>query len=112
MKRQAHNWYLDFCIHPSFEGVNTLFVWSSENEDDWRSYKRYYLPIREIKYYNQCYDRWKIFLINQQKMVWEHMIAPKKLRQVRDMITDYTTVLFAHYNYFKYYYKMIIIDYR
>ena len=71
MKRQAHNWYLDFCIHPSFEGVNTLFVWSSENEDDWKSYKRYYLPIREIKHYNQCYDRWKIFLINQQKQEWK-----------------------------------------
>ena len=43
------NQYLDFLIDPSFQGVNRLFVLSFENEAQRKSYKRYYLPTREIK---------------------------------------------------------------
>ena len=49
---QAQNRYLDFLIDPSFQGVNSLFVLSFENENDQESYKRYYLPTVEIKDYN------------------------------------------------------------
>ena len=45
------NQYLDFSIHPSFQGEDRLFVLSFENEAQRASYKRYYLPIREIKNY-------------------------------------------------------------
>ena len=35
---------LDFLTDASFPGVNRLFVLSCENEVDWESYKKYYLP--------------------------------------------------------------------
>ena len=43
------NQYLDLLIGPSFHGVNRLFVLPFENEAQQTSYKRYYLPTREIK---------------------------------------------------------------
>ena len=42
---QAQNRYLDFLIDPSFPGVNRLFVWSFENNNDRKSVWKYYLPI-------------------------------------------------------------------
>ena len=35
--------YLDFVIYSRFQGVNTLFVLSLEDEAHWTSYRRYYL---------------------------------------------------------------------
>ena len=46
---QAQNRYLDYLIHPSFQGVNALFVLSFKDDDDQESHKQYYLPIVEIK---------------------------------------------------------------
>ena len=46
------NKYLDFLTDPRFQGVDRLFVLSFENELQRTSYKRYYLPTREIKNYN------------------------------------------------------------
>ena len=43
------NWYLEFLIDPSFQGVNNLFVFSFEDENGQESY---YLPTAEVKYYN------------------------------------------------------------
>ena len=45
---------LDFLINPSFQGVNRLFVLSFE--DGRTSYKRYYLPLVEMKDYNIVID--------------------------------------------------------
>ena len=45
---------LDFLINPSFQGVNRLFVLSFE--DRRTSYKRYYLPLVEMKDYNVVID--------------------------------------------------------
>ena len=42
---QAQNRYLDFLIDPSFQGVNRLFVWSFENNNDRESFRQYYLSI-------------------------------------------------------------------
>ena len=74
---QAQNTILYFLIDPSFQGVNRLFVLSFENEEDRESYKKYYLPTVEIKYYNAMEE---IFSIKQQKMIEEHMITFKKLQ--------------------------------
>ena len=38
------NLYFDFLIYSRFQGVNTLFVLSLEDEAHWKSYIRYYLP--------------------------------------------------------------------
>ena len=51
-ERQNH--YLDFLIDSSFQGVNRLFVLSSENKGDKKVHKGYYLAKVEIK----DYDRW------------------------------------------------------
>ena len=65
---QAQNQYLNFLIVPSFHGVNRLFVLSFENEDDWESYNKYYLPTIE-KYILKCYDRWKKYFWSTSK-IW------------------------------------------
>ena len=51
---ERRNQYLDFLIDPSFQGVNRRLVLPFENEAQRTSYKRYYLPTREIK--KSCYD--------------------------------------------------------
>ena len=50
------NRYLNFLIERSFQGVNRLFVLSFENEEDRRSYKKYYLLTVETKNYNVMSD--------------------------------------------------------
>ena len=47
-KTDAQNKYLNHLTDPSFEGVNTIFVLSFENEDDRRSHSNYYLPNAKI----------------------------------------------------------------
>ena len=48
-------------IDPSFQGLNRLFVLPFENEAQRTSYKRYYLPTREIKNYNVRIDGQNFF---------------------------------------------------
>ena len=45
---QIQNWYLDFLIDPSFQGVDRFFVSSFKNEKDEDSYKRYHFLAIEI----------------------------------------------------------------
>ena len=60
---ERQNQYLDDLIDPSFQRVNRLFVLSFEDEEQRKSYKRYYLPKVEINY-NVMIDG-QNFLINQ-----------------------------------------------
>ena len=55
MSKERSNQHLDYLNDPSFQGVNRLFVLSSENEALRTSYKRYYLLTEEIKKI-KCYD--------------------------------------------------------
>ena len=64
MSTERQNQYLDYLIDPSFQGVNRLFVLPFENEAQRISYKRYYLPIVEIKII-MLWLMDKLFLINQ-----------------------------------------------
>ena len=43
---------MNILVDPNFQGLNRLFVLSFENDDDRKSYKRYYLLTVEIKDYN------------------------------------------------------------
>ena len=61
VSRKITNWYLDFLIDPRFRGVNKLFVLPFKNEAQKTSYKRYYLPAREIKKYYVMVDRQNFF---------------------------------------------------
>ena len=57
------NQYLDYLIDLSFQGINRLFGLPFENEAQRTSYKRYYLPTKQIKSYNVMIDGQN--LINQ-----------------------------------------------
>ena len=48
--------YLDFLINPSFQGVNSCFVLSFQNNGGRKSFTRYYLPLVEVKNYNVVID--------------------------------------------------------
>ena len=43
---------LNFLINPAFNNVNRLFVLAFPNEEDRRSFSKYYTPTVEIKDYN------------------------------------------------------------
>ena len=51
-KTYAQNQHLNHSVHPSFQGVNRLFVLSFENENARTSHSEYYLRKVEIKNYN------------------------------------------------------------
>ena len=53
---QAKNSSFNYLIDPTFDKVNRLFVLSFENEDDRRSYYKYYVPNVEIKNCNLLID--------------------------------------------------------
>ena len=47
---------INFLIDPTFNNVNRLFVLAFPNEEDRRSFSKYYIPNVEIKYYNVIID--------------------------------------------------------
>ena len=100
--------YLDFLIDPSFQGVNRLFVLPFEDEAQRTSYRRYYLPTREIKkYYNVMIDGQNFFY----QPIRNDLITYDDIQKITTGQGDvYTTGSFQDYNYFKKYYKMIEID--
>ena len=53
---ERQNQYLDYLIDPSFQGVNTPFVLSFQNEGDRKVKTGCYLPKVEIKGYNVMID--------------------------------------------------------
>ena len=66
--------------------MNSFFVLSFEDKNDWKGYKRYSLPKVKIKDYN-VYDWWKkLFWSANKKMMKWHMITFEKLQMVKEMI--------------------------
>ena len=61
VKTFARNKYLNHLINPRIQGVNRLFLFSFENEDDRTSHSTFYLPKVEIKYYNVIIDGKNVF---------------------------------------------------
>ena len=61
ISNQAKNNNLNYLIDPTFEKVNRLFVLPFENEDDRRSYYKYYVLNVEIKNYNVHIDGNRFF---------------------------------------------------
>ena len=102
--KRTINWFL---VDPSFQGINRLFVLPFGNDARRTSYKRYYLPTKEIKKYN--------FMIYGQNFldlpVRNDLITYDYIRKIAaGQGGDYTTGCLLDYNYFKNYYKMIAID--
>ena len=100
---------VDFFIDTSFQGVNRLLGLPFENETQWTSYKRYYLPTREIKNYNVVTDGQNFFdhEIRNSLITYDH---------IQNIVTgredNYKTGRLLDYNHFKNYCKMIVINLR
>ena len=97
MTNQAKMNSLNYLIDSTFNKVNRLFVWSSENEDDGKtSFSKYYTPKVEIKDFN----------------VLVHGKAFFEIRFIRSIIemnknNDYTTDNLLGCEYFSKDYKLI-----
>ena len=65
---------LNYLVEPSFQGVNRLFVLTSEDDVQRTRNKRYYLPKVEIKDYNVMIDV-KCFFDQSMKIneTYEHI---------------------------------------
>ena len=106
-KLLARNQNLNYLTEPSFHGINRLFVLAFENDAQWTSNRRYYIPNAVIKGYNVMIDVKNFFdqPVKNDKVTYEN---------IRNIATgqgdDYTTGCLLDYNYFKKYYKMIAID--
>ena len=90
MTNQTQNNNLNYLIDPTFTKVNRLFVLSFENEDDRRSFSKYYVPNVQIKDFNVLIDgksffdmpiknekkhtnklsKWEETMITQQVIYW------------------------------------------
>ena len=102
----AQNSNLNYLIEPSFQGVNSLFILSFENDAQRKSKKRY-IPNVEIKDYNVMIEGKSFFdqPVKNDKVTYEN---------IRKIATgqgdDYKTNCSLDYIYFKNYYKMIPVD--
>ena len=87
-KTFAQNRYLNHLINPSFQGVNRLFVFSFENENDRTSNSNYYLPKKEVKDYHVMIDGKNVFdqPINSDLKTYENI---RKIATGQE--DDYTT---------------------
>ena len=61
MTNQTQNNHLNYLINPTFTKVNRLFVLSFENEDNRKSFLKYYVPNVQIKDFNVLIDRKRFF---------------------------------------------------
>ena len=102
IKRQ--NQYLYYLVDPSFQGVNRLFALPFECEAQRISYKRFYLPIVEIKNYNVMIDGQSSF----DNPAGNNLVTYGSIQKIETFQwDDYTIVCFLNYNYFKNNYKVI-----
>ena len=85
MTNQTQNNNLNYLIDPTFTKVNRLFVLSFENEDDRRSFSKYYVPNVQIKDFNVLIDG-KRFFDMPIKMMKKH--TNKLLKWEEKMITQ------------------------
>ena len=61
LEQQVQNRYLNYLFDPSVQGVNRLFVLSSESKDNRNVDTKYFIPNLEIKYYNIIIDGKNLF---------------------------------------------------
>ena len=99
--------YLNHLVDPSFQGVNTHFVLSFENEDDRTLHSTYYVPKVEIKDYSVRIDGKNFF----DQPIKNNLETYENIRRITTgKGDDYTTGCLLDYSYFKENYKMIAID--
>ena len=107
MTNQTQNNNLNYLIDPTFTKVNRLFVLSFENEDDRRSFSKYYVPNVQIKDFNVLIDGKSFFdmPIKNGEETYEQII-------VMGRNNGYATGNLLDCKYFSKHYKLIAIDLR
>ena len=105
MTNQTQNNNLNYLIDPTFTKVNRLFVLSFENEDDRRSFSKYYVPNVQIKDFNVLIDGKSFFdmPIKSEEETYQQIIEMGRNN-------DYTAGNLLDYEYFSKHYKLIAID--
>ena len=105
MTNQTQNNNVNYLIVPTFTKVNRLLVLSFENEDDRRSFSKYYVPNVQMKYFNVLIDGKSFFdmPIKNNKETYQQVI---EMGRNNDCMTG--NVL--RYEYFSKHYKLIAID--
>ena len=61
LEQKVQNRYLNYLFDPSFQGVNRLFVLSSESKDYRNVDTKYFIPNLKIKDYNIIIDGKNLF---------------------------------------------------
>ena len=97
---QAPNPNLDYLINPSFQGVNSIFVLSFENNIERTVHTKYYLPTVEIKVYNVMINGQKIF---DQPLKNNLRLNDNIGKIVSGQGDDYTTGCLLDFGYFNNY---------
>ena len=105
MTNQTKTNHLNHLIDPTFTKVNRLFVLSFENEDDRRSFSKYYVPNVQIKDFNVLINGKNVFdkSIKNEEETYEQIIEMGRNN-------DYKTDNLLDYEYFSKHYKLIAID--
>ena len=97
---------INYLIDPVFDNISKLYVLAYENEEDRRSFSKYYAPTVEIKDY---------VLIDQQPF-FELPVRDKKsyekIIEISTVLNDYTCGNLLNYECFLNHYKLIAIDLR
>ena len=95
------NRYLEFLTDPSFQRVNRLFALSFDNEEDRKSYKKYYLPTIILINGRNVFDQ----AVKNNLKTYDniHKIASSQ-------VNDYKTGCLLDCPCFTKYYKKVAID--
>ena len=96
---------LNFLIDPTFNNVNRLFVLAFPNEEDRRSFSKYYTPTVEIKDYNVIIDGEPFYEIQIKNKEETYKAITELIRN--DLLRTGNEF---NFEYFCEYYKLIAID--
>ena len=96
---------LNFLIDPTFNNANRLFVLAFPNEEDRRSFSRYYTPTVEIKYFNVIVDGEPFYEIPIKNKEQTYKAITELIRN--DLLRTGNEF---NFEYFCEYYKLIAID--
>ena len=102
---EAINNNSNILVDPTLTNVNRLFVLAYETADDRQPYSQFCLPKGMVKGYNVIIDKLAFFdlPIKTEEESYEKIIDISRNN-------EYTTGNLLDYDYFKKYYKLIVID--
>ena len=96
---------LNFLTDPTFNNVNRLFVLAVPNEEDRRSFSKYYIPTVEIKDYNVVIDGEPFYEIQIKNKEENYKAITELMRS--DLVRTRNEF---NYDYFSEHYKLIALD--